>query len=262
MKYIQPLNTERLSVTMSLLNMDQVEALCEIPAVYEQRTYTALLRHVCTPIDRPGAVADPRMWSINERIYATAYYMSQTREDGPDFPIGHGHFRDYLLGSTDFTPDVANIAFEFEGRQMIYSPMLGYQAETIESLIAGGTFKATNYSWWAATMAACLRGADEEVLVYRDDAQYESVLLERIHEVRRLADTQFVGLFDWYRQCEQQGAHLVYASTNLHGVIAHQVSVPDEEKGVPELAPARFPPHSCISERARHIMGFVQLDQG
>lgn len=262
MKYINPLNTARLSVTMQLLDMDQVENLCEIPAVYEQRTYTALLRHVCTPIERPGAVSDPRYWSVNERMYAAAYYMSSTREDGPDFPIGLGHFHDYLLGNTDFTPEVANIAFEFEGRSMIYSPMLGYQAEAIETLIEGGTFKKNNYSWWAATMAACLRGADEEPLVYRDDAQYEAALLERIREVRKLKDTQFVGLFDFYRQCEQQGAHLVYAVTNLHGVLAHQVSEPDAEKGVPELAPARFPPHSCISERARQIMGFVQRDQG
>lgn len=257
MKYISPLNLTRISVTMQLLNMDDVEALCEIPAVYEQRTYTELLRRVCTSVERPGVVADPRLWSINERMYLAAYYMSQTREDGPDFPIGKGHFRDYLLGATDFTPEVANIAFEFEGRAMIYSPMLGYQAETIETLIEGGTFRKTNYSWWAATMAACLRGADEDPLPYIDDAQYETALQERILEVRALKDPQFVGLFDWYRQCEQQGAHLVYAVTNMHGVVAHQVSEPDAEKGVPELAPARFPPHSCISERARQIMGFL-----
>ncbi|MDH1403677.1 hypothetical protein [Pseudomonas sp. GD03730] len=257
MKYINPLNTARISVSMSVLNMDQVEELCEIPAVYEQRTYTALLRHVCTPIDRPGAVADPRMWSINERMYVAAYYMSSTREDGPDFPIGKGHFHDYLLGQTDFTPEVANIGFDFEGRAMIYSPMLGYQAEAIETLIEGGTFKKNNYSWWAATMAACLRGADEDPLPYNDDAQYEAALLERIRGVRKLADPQFVGLFDYYRQCEQQAAHFVHAVTNLHGVLATQVTEPDAEKGVPELAPARFPPHSCISERARQIMGFL-----
>lgn len=257
MKYINPVNTARISVEMSVLNMDQVEALCEIPAVFEQRTYTALLRHVCKPIERHGALSDPRMWSINERTYVAAYYMSSTRDDGPDFPIGKGHFHDYLLGGTDFTPEVANIGFEFEGREMIYSPMLGYQAEIIETLVEGGTFKKTNYSWWAATMAACLRGADEEPLPYIDDAQYEEALLARIHAVRQLADPQFVALFDYFRQCEQQGAHLVYAVTNLHGVVACQVTEPDAEKGVPELAPARFPPHSCISERARQIMGFL-----
>lgn len=257
MKYINPLNTARISVSMSVLNMDQVEELCEIPAVYEQRTYTALLRHVCTPIERPGAVADPRMWSINERMYVAAYYMSSTREDGPDFPIGKGNFHDYLLGQTDFTPEVANIGFDFEGQAMIYSPMLGYQAEAIETLIEGGTFKKNNYSWWAATMAACLRSADEEPLPYNDDAQYEAALLERIRGVRKLADPQFVGLFDYYRQCEQQAAHFVHAVTNLHGVLAMQVSEPNAEKGVPELAPARFPAHSCISERARQIMGFL-----
>jgi hypothetical protein len=257
MKYIQPLNTARISANVSVLNMEQIEQLCEIPAIFEQRTTTALLQFICTPIDRPGAVADPRMWSINERLYVAAYYMSSTREDGPDFPIGHGHFHDYLLGNTDFTPEVANISFECNGRAMVYSPMLGYQAETIETLIEGGVFKKNNYSWWAATMAACLRCADEDPLPYNDDGQYEAALTARIREVRRLEDSEFVSLFDYYRQCEQQAAHLVYAVTYLHGVVARQVSEPDAEKGVPELAPARFPPHSCISERAREIMGVL-----
>lgn len=256
MKYISPVHTRRVSVEMSEMLMEDVEALCEIPAVYEQRTVSAMLRRICKSVERPGAVADPRFWSVNERIFVVASYMAATRDDGPDFPVGakdnEGHFSDYLLANTDY---MADIPFTYKGQELLFSPLLGYQAEIIEALIAGGTYKCTDFSWWCAAMAACVRGVADEPLVYTDDASYEAALVGRWEAVRKLPDTEFVGMFQAYLAVTQRGAHLVHAITSKYGVISAPVSEP--KQGEPELAPARFPAHSCISFGARNAVGFV-----
>ncbi|MCK2122136.1 hypothetical protein [Pseudomonas sp. PNPG3] len=232
--------------------MDSIEKALEVPAQFEQRTATEVLRGIIEPIERAGAIDDPRMWSVNERMFVIASYMSATRDDGPDFPIGEGKFSDYLLDATDY---VAEVPFHCDGRDLIYTPLHGYQAEIIETLLAGGNYSNTSYSWWKACMAACVRGADEEPLQYQDDGQYETLLVERIEAIGKLGDSDFVELFDAYQLAAQSGAHMVYAITNLHGVLAAQVSEPPE--GVPVLAPARFPSRSAISKRAREIMGVL-----
>lgn len=254
MKYIAPIHTLRISVDMTEIDIDSSEAVCMIPVQFEQRTATELLKGIIRPIDRAGAVADPRMWSVSERMYVIAMYMSATRDDGPDFPIGKGKFSDYLLDGADY---VADVPFESNGKELIYSPLHGYQAEIIETMIAGGTYSKTSYSWWKACIAACVRGADEEPIPYVDDGQYETELAKRIESVGTLADSEFAELFDSYLVAAQRGAHMLYAITNVHGVLAAQVSEPDAEKGVPELAPARFPALSAVSLRARQIMGVL-----
>lgn len=252
MKYIPSINTARISVNLHEPSIDSIEKTLEIPAQFEQRTATELLRSIIEPIERAGAVSDPRMWSVNERMFVIASYMSATRDDGPDFPIGEGKFSDYLLDATDY---VAEVPFECDGRQLIYSPLHGYQAEIIETLLVGGNYSNTSYSWWKACIAACVRGDDEEPLLYQDDAQYEALLVKRIEDVGKLKDRPFVELFDAYQLAAQRGAHMVYAVTNLHGVLAAQVS--ERAEGVPELAPARFPARPAITRRAREIMGVV-----
>jgi hypothetical protein len=258
-KYINPVNTRRISVNMEELEMDQIQALCEIPAVHEQRTISKLLSFICKPIDRPGAVADPRHWSVNERMHVVASYMSGTRDDGPNFPLHEKgdtrqtFYADYILEQTDY---VADIPFQFGGESLIFSPMLGYQAEAIETLIDDGVYQATDYSWWCASMAACVRGVDDEPLVYIDDASYAAALVERITPIRRMKDRKFCAFFDAYMDATMTAAHLMHVVTSQYGLVAAKVSeTPGEE--VPEVVTARFPAHSCISERARQIMGFV-----
>lgn len=256
MKYINPINTRRISVEMSEMRIEDVEKLCEIPAIYEQRTTSELLRRICKPIDRPNAVGDPRMWSVNERIFVVASYMAGTRDDGPDFPVGleasGGHFSDYLLADTDYAGD---IPFSFDGNDALYTPLLGYQAEVIESLIAGGTYKKTDFSWWCAAMAACVRGVTEVVEPYTDDASYEAWLVKRITGYRQLVASEFVSMFHAFLNVQQRGAHFVHAVTSSYGVVADPVS--ERPEGAPELAPACFPPHTSISVGARAVMGFV-----
>lgn len=252
MKYIPPIDTKRLSIELAELTIEDAEKLCEIPAVYEQRTASELLSRITRSSDRASAVADPRMWSVNERMYVIACYMAAVREDGPDFPIGKGHFSDYLLASTDY---VAEVEFEYAGKKLIYSPLLGYQAEIIETLIADGTYKKTSFSWWCGAMAACVRGEDEQPLEYVDNGSYEKALVERITGIRKLSESEFIGLFDGYLIASQRAAHFVYAITSSHGVLAAQVS--DRAEGVPELAPARFPSHTAIGARTRDVMEFV-----
>lgn len=259
MKYINPVNTRRISAEMSELLIEDVEKLCEIPAIYEQRTVSELLRRICKPIERPNGVADPRMWSVGERMFVVASYMSATREDGPNFLVGeatddHGQARlsDYLLDGTDYQAD---IPFTFEGESLLFSPLLGYQAEIIETLIASGVYKPTDYSWWCGAMAACVRGVNDDPVPYTDDASYETALVGRITNIRRMPESKFVSLFNAYMDATLMGAHLVHAITSQYGVIAAPVS--ERAEGEPELATARFPAHTCISERARQIMGFL-----
>lgn len=252
MKYLNPINTRRVSVEMSEMTIEDVEKLCEIPAIFEQRTLSELLRRVCKPIDRAGAIADPRFWSVNERIFVVANYMASTRDDGPDFPVGEGHFSNYLLSDSDY---VGDIPFSFDGNEGVYTPLLGYQAEIIEALIAGGTYKSTDFSWWCADMAATMRGANEQPEPYVDDAQYESWLVKRIASLRKLEANEFVRMFQAFVKVRDSGAHLVHAVTNSYGVVAAPVS--ERKEGAPELAPACFPARSCISSGASSLMGVV-----
>lgn len=254
MKSIQPVHSRRISVQPKELEIDQIVELCAIPFVYEQRTITAFLNAVCKHLPRPAghpAVTDPLMWSVNERMNVTIYYMSALLEDGPDFQLGRGHLHDYLLSGADY---VEAVQFEHRGKTILCTPLHGYQAEAIEALVETGALPKIYLSWQWGVMAACLHGVDEAPLEYVDPKSYKDALMQRIAQVRTAPESDFIELFDKYNIASQQLQHFVHAVFNKNGVHAAQITEPDAEKGVPELGLARFHPRRAISRRALELV--------
>jgi len=261
MKAIQPVHTLRISMELNELTIGQTQDLCRIPARYEQQTMTAFLRAICTPIKRPDnslTVDDPIMWSVNERMNATIYYMAAMLEDGPDFAVGDGHLHDYLLAGADY---VAEVPFEFEGESLIFSPLHGYQAEAIESLIVSGKYPSDYFSWNAGYMAACMRAADEAPIPYSHPTQYQEALAKRIDDLRKLPESRFPNLFNAFLGAATTAQHFVHAVVTQHGVVAVQVTEPNSDTGVPQLGTARFRPRSAISQGTLELMDCPGADE-
>jgi len=254
MKSIQPVHTLRVSVQPKELQIGQVQELCAIPYQYAQKTITAFINAACEQIPRPAGkphVSDPLMWSVNERMQVVIFYLAAMLDDGPDFQLGQGNLHDYLLGGTDY---VESVPFEHDGDEMLCTPLHGYQAEAIEVLVETGVLPKTFFGWQIAVMSACIRGVDELPLEYSDPASYGTALLERINTLKKAPETEFVRLFDAYSLASLKLQHFVHAVFNAQGVLAAQVTTPNEEEGVAELAPARFHPRTGISRGACEIL--------
>lgn len=255
MNTIQPVHTSRISVALREMTIGQTQQICAIPYQYEQRSVTEFLRAVCTPIARPNGaptVDDPLMWSVNERMHATIFYMAAVLEDGPDFAIGEeGKLHDYLLSETDY---VESVEFEFNDEQLLCTPLHGYQAEVIEELVETGVYPKEYVSWQFGVIAACVRGVDDPVLEYRDPASYRKALIERIDKVKAIPERRFMDMFHAYQVASVRLQHFVYAVFNADGVVAHQVTEPSAETGVPTLGTARFHPYSGVSGGARELL--------
>jgi len=260
MKSIRPVHLKRISVDLRELQTGQVQDLCKIPAQYDQRTVTEFLRSIIRPVQRKtGAPAldDPLYWSVNERMFVTACYMSDVLDDGPNFALGDLQLTDYLLEDTDYT---SQVEFEFEGEQLIYSPLHGYQAEALEVLMTTERFEGSFLNWSAGYMAACMRGmTDDAPEPYRDPNQYQDLLAERIEKLLSMPESRFAQLFGAFTEAAERGQHLVHATVTQFGVVAVQVS--DPVSGVAR-AMARFRPRSAISRGTLSLVAFADGAQG
>lgn len=256
MKSIEPVHSKRVSVALNELTIGQTQELCKIPARYEQRTITEFLRAITQQIPRPDdepAVTDPIMWSVNERMNVTIFYMAAMLDDGPNFALGDLNLSDYLLSGADY---LAEVPFEFEGEAMVFSPLHGYQAEVIEALIVTGQFESTFLNWNAGYMAACMRAEADEPLTYKNPAQYQKDLAEKMHNILNIPESTFTSLFAEFIAAATSAQHFVNAIVTEHGVIAQQVTdpLPVEEGEVPLYGVARFRARSAISEGARNLV--------
>ena len=254
MKSIQAVHTQRVAVQPRELTIGQVQELCAIPYRYEQRTITAFLRACCEQIPRPTghpAVTDPLLWSVNERMNVSIYYLSAMVDDGPNFALGKGHLSDYLLAGCDY---VEQVTFEHRGVAMICTPLHGYQAETIETLVETGVMPKTYLSWQLGVMAACVREVDEAPLEYSNPTAYSQALLARVDGFKKAPETDFVELFDAFTNASMTLQHFVHAVFNKNGVHAAPITEHDAETGVPELGLARFHPRRGISRGACELV--------
>lgn len=258
MNSIQPVHTLRISVQPRELTIGQVQELCAIPYRFSQRTITAFLNAVCEHLPRPAGnttVTDPLLWSVNERMNIVIFYLAAMLEDGPDFQLGAGHLHDYLLAGSDY---VEAVEFDHRGAPHLCTPLHGYQAEAIETLVETGVLPKTYFSWQLGVMSACIRGVNETPIEYVDPVSYAKELKARIDLLRSAPETEFVQLFDAYSQASQQLQHFVHAVFNAQGVLAAQVTEPtpgvDGEGEVPELGPARFHPRTGISRGACELL--------
>jgi hypothetical protein len=254
MKSIQPVHTLRISVQPRELEIGQVQELCAIPYRFSQRTITAFLKAACEHIPRPAGklqVVDPLLWSVNERMNVVIFYLAAMLDDGPDFALGEGRLHDYLLADTDY---LEFVEFDHGGDIHHCTPLHGYQAEAIETMVETGVLPKTYFGWQLGVMSACIRGVNETPIEYVDPASYSKALLLKINALKKCPETEFVQLFDAYSQASLKLQHFVHAVFNAQGVLAAQVTEPDESTGVPELGPARFHPRTGISRGACELL--------
>lgn len=252
MKSIEPVHTLRISVQPRELTIGQIEELCAIPYRYAQRTITRFLSLACEQIPRAAGklqVTDPLMWSVNERMNVVIFYLAAVLEDGPDFALGEGKLHDYLLSGSDYVDEVP-MDYELFGEPMVCTPLHGYQAEAIEMLVETGSLPKNYASWQFGVVAACVWGVAGDRLEYVDPVSYRNALLARIKVIKDVAGSDFQTLYEAYSQASLKLQHFVHAVFNKEGVLAAQITDPDDETGVPVLGPARFHPRTGISRWA------------
>lgn len=254
--YITPLRTKRLSVDMRELTIDAAEMLCDMPVEREQAGTTALLRAIMVPQDRPlpGQVSDPRLWSVQERMFVMSHYLAHTIEAGnPNFSVGDGNYSDYILDGTDFI-DVVHLG-NVGGNEVVMRPLLGFQAEAIEDLVLSGVLRENRLSWWVCAMACQIHQPDEAPPMNLSDADYREYVLARALDLRQATESEFEGAIRAFLAGTKQLDHffsLIFTNTAL---AAEPVA------GGPDLHPARFPVRSAIRTSTLQILGIADQNE-
>lgn len=246
MLLFQPIKTRRMSVRLKELTIGQAIALCKLPAERHELMTTEFLRQAAADAQAPGAayVADPRLWSVQERARLVCHYLAQVADDGPDFEVGDGRLTDYL----DFTTDLATTERVRHPNLPGWSfgLLLGGHAELLERSCE------TRGDWLLGAMACqSVRDGDElsDDLLTLNDIDQLTELNRRTEAIKALPESEFELLLSAFDgACTGELYHFLSIGFDDAGVVF-------EARGEAGLAPARFLADSCIGVAARSIFG-------
>ncbi len=257
MTYFNPLRTQRLSVDMQELTIDQAEALCEMPPELEQEGVTAMLKFIVKQEGRPlpDQVVDPRMWTVQERMLVMAHYQSHVTEGDPNFEIGNGaRFSDYMLDGTDYVESVS--LGLIDGEEIVIRPLLGFQAEAIERIVLGGRMRKNRLSWWACAMACQMYKAGETPPIGLSDADYQQLVLVRAQAIRSLTESEFATMLYAFLAGTRKLDHFFQLVYTDDAIAAEPVT---EGQG---FHPTRFPVRAAIRSSTLRILGIPDEIEG
>lgn len=248
-----PFRTPRLTVQLRELTIGNSIELCSLPASRHEAAMTMALTHIIEPSARTiiGQVEDPRLWTVQERGAVFAHYLAHTL--GADFAVGDkAKFSDYLFQSAQTASEI--LLGPVADDEWIASPLLGYQAESIERLINNGRIIGKRVGWMMAAMACQLRRSVEPPLEDVADAVFDQWLVDRLSVFVAFPQSDFADLLDAFLMANHQMQHLLRAAFNDEGVV-YVTEVPD-------LPPARFPVSDLLDERAAQFIGVAQQSSG
>lgn len=244
MIHFPALRTRRLDVQLRELTIGEAVELAAVPLKGHEAAITQLLRSIVR--EARGAHADPGRWTVQERMMVVAHYLASTSEGGGNFQVGEGRFLDYLHAEPDGAPDVAP-AGDACGDSWDVRQVTGDEAAIMEGLCA------SRLDWLAADMAARLavRGKNEG----RPDAstragEFARWVHERMGVFKAMPESDFEALFGVYRAGLLELHHLFWLELDAEGYVA----MPRKGGGA-DLAPARFPASSTLSELALALGG-------
>jgi hypothetical protein len=255
---IPPLRTRRLSVQFKELSIGAAIRLAGIhPRQHEFATsefLKAVVDAAATPTDKH--VADPRLWTVEERTLAVCHYLAAVADNGEaDFQVGEaGKLTDYLDTGRDYVATAPAGQAADDKWQMV--PLTGMAAEVIEGL-AGDVdgVPAGRMHWLVGTMAAQMvrvdaEGKPLEPLAPDSDAELSEWIRGRMRVLSEFPESAFSQLLAARAAGMRALAHFFVTDTSDDGLVCLPAR---KGEGGEQLPPARFPVDQCISPVALEL---------
>lgn len=246
----QTLRTARIQLEMRELIARDAIYLCQLPPEQNERGTTELIRRIVEPAAelRSGQVADPRLWSVQERAFVVAHYLAHIA--GGDFPIGESAKYSNYVG--EIAPPPAPVSLgHVGGRDWMLQPLLGWHAEAIERLVVAEELSADLGGWMVGAMAAQVFDASEGPLagVENTDVVIDAQIAERATALTGLPESEFAELVSLYRMRQGEVDHVFRLAFTDDGI----AFLPEKE--VPGVPPARFQFPAAVREDTKDLFG-------
>lgn len=233
------IRARRVNIQLRELTMAESLSLAARPAHLEQTNTTAFLRLVV----EGAADDDPQRWRVGERTLAVAHYLACVLGD-PDYPIGAGHYSDYLVPEDAPVPDAADLG-EIMDEHWHLRHLTGRLAEAIERLeiegVRGGGL------WRVGMMAAQMYRDGEVAPDEMSDGQLDEWLQQRVTDFMGLPESEFEAMMLGFSRGRRALTYLFRIDADDQGLVCLEATN-REGSG---LGPARFPVVSCVGEWAK-----------
>lgn len=249
-----PFRTPRLTVQLTELPIGSSIELCSRSASRHEANTSALLAHIVKEPDRyvHGQVHDPRLWTVEERAALVAHYLAHTI--GPNFSIGENATLPNFLFQEQQTAEEFPIGPIGEDEWHV-SPLLGYQAESIERLILNGRAGVVGRIGWTMGAMACqMRRTEEPELEDIADADFDDWLERRLSIFKGYPESTFALMLDAFLAARFAQRHLLQSAFSDEGIVF--------VSEVPGLPSARFPVSDVLSERTARFLGVTAKPAG
>lgn len=247
MIHFAPFRTPRLTIQLRELTIGQSIALCARPAHLYEAATTAMLEAIIEPSERAilGQVTDPRLMTVQERANLAAHYLAHTC-GVHDFTIGDSAtFSQFLFYDAHSVEEIE--VGEIGEDRWFASPLLGYQAESIERLISTGRLLKGRQGWMLGAMACQLRRAQEGALEDVADAVFDDWLERRLATLQNFPESDFATLLSAYLTANNRLQHLLRMAFSDEGIVF--------VSEVPGLPSARFPVSDLLSDGTALFLG-------
>lgn len=250
-----PVRTHRLQVRLKELGLGDAIYLCHIPSHMNEAGTGELLSKIIDSADtsRPGLVADPALWTVQERAFCVARYISETNDQDPDFYIGRtARFSDYLLEGADKPPEFFEVGLVHGERWTLY-PLLGAHSEAVERLIASERLDPGKHGWWFGCMACQMASESMPRINPADmpDAALDDAIEARVAAIKSLPEREGKALFYAFMQAQPNLDHIFSLGIGDEGI----VWLPKPEREGAGLGPATFPFISALDEGTEELFG-------
>lgn len=248
-----PLITRRFNLKLKELSIGGAISLAQIPDTLKESATTEFIDQVIDSIDSQGShnIKNARQMTVQERLLVVGHYIAHVSESEPDFPLGDGHYSDYLQ-STDFAKAHEKLGVVGDDHWGI-SHLTGAQAETIERLVGELPNISARFHWLLGCIAAQMSIDGEDSPDPIDSVvAYTHWLKNRMQIIAAFPESQFVELLTLFIDGRSKLEHFFSVDVDDFGLI---VLPSGEKEGGASLSPARFSVHACISEIAKRLAG-------
>lgn len=240
------LRTKRLTLQLGELTIGQSIELAGMNPKNNEAIATSFLRMAMKSVT---GEQDPLNWTVQERMFAVAHYLSSALDDGPNFSLGDAKYADYLDGATD-NSDKNNLPIgEVEGDSWHIRHLTGAMVESIERLqglverTPGKGLEGRSH-WMTGVMAAQMYVSGDEYCpeVSDGEAAMDEWLARRMQILINFPAGGFGSLLYAFHAGRDQLNHLFNVGYDGDGLL----TLPASKEGVANLPPCRFPVRSCI----------------
>lgn len=238
MIHFPDIRARRFTLRLRELTIGQSLDLASRPAHLEQANTTAFLNHVVMDPD-----LEPARWRVGERLLAVAHYLACVTGEA-DFPVGAGHYSDYLVPEEAPVPDTVALG-DVVGEPWRLRHLDGRLAEAVERLDLDGI--GGRGRWLIGLMAAQMFRDGEADPDAMTEGALDEWLLARAQSFVALPESEFEAMLLAFHDGRDQLTHLFRVDVDDHGLIYPATR---EAAGLP---PARFSVRSNLSPWSRSM---------